>query len=114
MELTSVTPDSAETVTAEFSAGVPTNYRNRTPDAAVQQFDGQFQEVYGRQVKTKRCTREVFNFVMVAVVITSVLLAAVITLAVRGLDAPGTPWLQAIVTFCIGVFVPNPQIRHST
>jgi hypothetical protein len=88
--------------------------RERTPDMAVQNFDGTFTKVNGRAVQTRRCTRPVVNFVVIFVVAFSAMMACMITLAVNGFEQPGATWLQTIAAFCLGVFVPNPQVKPET
>lgn len=85
--------------------------RDRTPDMAVQGFDGNFHTVHAREVKTRVCTREVFNFAVSAAIVMSALLVCLILLAVRGFDAPGSEWLKTIAAFLLGVFLPNPSVK---
>lgn len=85
--------------------------RDRTPDAAVQNFDGSFTNVYGRTVRTQCCTREVLNFAVSAGLIMAVGMTCLILLGVLGFDSTGSEWLKAIISFCIGVFVPNPKLE---
>ena len=93
------------------SISVKMEQRDRTPDMAVQDFNGNFQSVYGGSVKTRTCTREVFNFAVSAVIILSALLTCLILLGVYGFEAPGAEWLKTIAAFCLGVFLPNPQVK---
>ena len=85
--------------------------RQRTPDMAVQGFDGNFQAVHGRKVQTRTCTRELFNFAVSFVIVFVALGACLIMLAVYGFESPGSTWLQTIAAFCLGVFLPNPQVK---
>lgn len=87
--------------------------RERTPDMAVQNFDGTFDTVRAREVRTRFCNRALFNFVMTATVVLIALLTSLILLAVRGFDAPGATWLMTTASFCLGVFLPAPQIEKT-
>lgn len=112
-------PDASPTSTTEDMTphndyNVTIAPRERTPDMAVQTFDGDFIYANGKQVQTAKCTRPIFNFAVLTAVILSALIASFIMLGVMGFNAPGTDWLKAIIAFCIGVFVPNPQIQKDT
>lgn len=85
--------------------------RERTPDVAVQQFDGTFQAVRAREVRTRTCTRQLVNFIIAFVICFSALGSCLIMLAVNGFEQPGAQWLQAIAAFCLGVFLPNPRVN---
>ncbi len=85
--------------------------RERTPDVAVQNFDGTFQSVYGREVRSSRCTKELLNFVVTCVLILGVAAVCLILLGYYGFQSAGSEWLKAIISFCIGVFVPNPTLK---
>lgn len=85
--------------------------RQRTPDLAVQGFDGHFNTVRAREVKTRCCTRAVMNFVLTAIVLGSMLATCVILLVVNGFDAPGADWLMGIAGLCLGVFLPSPKVN---
>jgi hypothetical protein len=87
--------------------------RERTPDMAVQTFDGDFVYANGRQVQTRCCTRPLFNFVVTAVLICGAFVTCMIMLSINGFTGPASEWLKTIAAFCMGVFVPNPQIEKN-
>jgi hypothetical protein len=87
--------------------------RDRTPDFAVQNFDGQFDTVHARDVRTRTCNRELFNFSIAAIIVMGALAFCLGMLVVNGFDGPGSAWLQTMAAFCVGVFLPNPQIKKS-
>lgn len=87
--------------------------RERTPDYAVQNFDGTFDTVHAHDVQTRVCSRPLFNFIMVSALVLSALITCLVLLAVRGFEAPGSTWLQTMVSFCLGVFLPSPRIKKN-
>ena len=87
--------------------------RQRTPDLAVQNFDGTFDTVHAREVRVRFCNRALFNFVMSAAIVIAALITCLVLLAVRGFDSPGASWLQTMASFCLGVFLPNPHIKKN-
>lgn len=85
--------------------------RERTPDLAVQTFDGDFEVVRANRVETRRCNRNMFNFLMSALIVSFVCVVCLVYLVVVGFDSPGASWLQTIVAFCVGVFLPQPSVK---
>ena len=85
--------------------------RERTPDFAVQTFDGDFEVVRANRVQTRRCNRQMFNFMMSAVIVSFVCIVSLLYLVIMGFDTPGASWLQTIVAFCVGVFLPQPAVK---
>jgi len=110
VELQADTPSVNTTVSATSPYRVSVQSRERTPDMAVQTFDGDFIYANGRQVQTRCCTRPIFNFAVMTGMLCTVLATCLVMLWVFGFSSPGADWLKTIIAFCIGVFVPSPQI----
>ena len=89
----------------------PSRARDRTPDVAVQNFDGTFDSVYAREVRSNCCTREVFNFAVTCILVLGVAAVCLVLLGIYGFESAGSEWLKAIISFCLGVFVPNPSLK---
>lgn len=87
-----------------------TTTRSQTPTTAVQSFDGGFQAVRAREVRTRACTRPLANFLVMTGVLVACLITAVVLLAVNGFNSTGADWLKTLIAFVLGVFVPNPHL----
>lgn len=87
--------------------------RERTPEHAVQNFEGEFDIVHARNVTARRCNKNCLNFWFIGGVMMAITVVCIVMLAVNGLEAPGTAYWQTLLTFAIGVMVPNPKYKSS-
>lgn len=96
------------TVNPSYNVNVTT--RQRTPDLAVENFEGEYDAVYGREVRPRRCTRRLVNFALQATVVLLVLIASFIILVVKNFEGDGSTWLMGLVGLCLGVLIDGPRL----
>jgi anti-sigma-K factor RskA len=87
--------------------------REHTPEHAVQNFEGEYDIIHARNVSTRRCNKDCLNFWFIGAVMISIVVVCVVMLAVNGTTDPGAPYWQTLLTFAIGVMVPNPKYKSS-
>lgn len=85
--------------------------REHTPEHAVQNFEGKYDIIHARNVRTRRCNKNCLNFWFIGGLMAAIAIACIILLAVQGTEAPGASFWQTLLTFSIGVMVPNPKYK---
>lgn len=100
----------------ESNAGLrgDSTYRQHTPEHAVQNFDGTFNVIHARNVRTRKCDKNCLNFWFLGGLMIAITLVSIALIAVQGLDSTQGRFWQTMLSFAIGVVVPNPKYQTLT
>lgn len=82
-----------------------------TPEHAVQNFHGGYDVIHARQIQTRRCSRSCLDFWFIGLCMIALILISVAMIAIYGIDSSGGRFWQTLLSFSIGVIVPNPKYK---
>lgn len=86
------------------------NTRQRTPEFAVERFDGEYDMVSARNVVKRRCGSEMINFALIMCVLTAIIIVCICMLIISG-GVAGNFW-ENLLTFSLGVLIPGPKYKR--
>lgn len=86
------------------------NTKPRTPEHAIERFDGEIDYVNARHVHRAKCDESCLNFWMVMVVMVGIIITSATMLVMRGVNVGENFW-ENLLTFSIGVLIPGPKYK---
>jgi hypothetical protein len=86
--------------------------RQRTPEFAVENFDGEITQVHARQLIRSCCHKGTVNFIVYTSMLLSVMCFAVAMMIHVGFDGPGFTFYSGLFTFAMGCFAPAPKLKE--
>lgn len=89
-----------------------TSHFDHTPEHAVQNFDGTYDVIHARNINRRKCDQSCLNFWLVGGLMIVVAIVSIVLIAVQGLDSTQGRFWQTLLSFAIGVVVPNPKYKR--
>lgn len=86
-------------------------HTEHTPEHAVQNFEGGYDVIHARNLRTRKCDRSCLNFWFVGGLMILLVIVSIAMIALYGLESTQGRFWQTMLSFAIGVVVPNPKIK---